>query len=398
MNIIITFAANAQGKDGKAPVRLRVRLHKRKFETTIFRIEPGYWDESRKRVRGPNARKMNLLLQKEQARMNEILVKYELAGAVLTIDMLKKEWANPSQALDFNAFLEVEVQKHSKDITPAVAAHHRVFLRAMRSFRASISFSEIDAYFVDEFRQWLEQERKLKRASVAGYLKKLKYYCTIAYRRSLLKDDPFEHVRIKMPKAQPVFLETSELERLIEIYKRNGIADETLTTAQRRALRAYLFCCFTGVRIGDAMRLTYDNIIAGKHLVYTPSKTRNSSGVVVRMKLPGPARKLMADARKEDADVLNANVIYFYKYDQTTRKYLQQLFDIAQIKRERISFHSSRHTFATQYLLRSKSALAFPTLSKLMGHSTVQQTLDTYVGITSAMLDEGMEVFNAFSL
>jgi hypothetical protein len=41
-----------------------------------------------------------------------------------------------------------------------------------------------------------------------------------------------------------------------------------------------------------------------------------------------------------------------------------------------------------------KSAMAMPTLSKLLGHSTIQQTVDTYIGITQSMLDEGMETFN----
>jgi integrase len=39
-----------------------------------------------------------------------------------------------------------------------------------------------------------------------------------------------------------------------------------------------------------------------------------------------------------------------------------------------------------------------PTLSKILGHSTVKQTMDTYVGITELMLDEGMANFNKFNI
>ena len=76
---------------------------------------------------------------------------------------------------------------------------------------------------------------------------------------------------------------------------------------------------------------------------------------------------------------------------------IKEVFEIAGIKKKKISFHSSRHTFSVTYLLNHNNAMAFKTLSEILGHSTVKQTMDSYVGITTFMLDDGMSNMNKFA-
>jgi integrase/recombinase XerD len=55
-----------------------------------------------------------------------------------------------------------------------------------------------------------------------------------------------------------------------------------------------------------------------------------------------------------------------------------------------ISFHSSRHTFATRALTKGAS---IEHVSKLMGHHSINTT-QIYAKIVSAKLDEAMDALN----
>jgi site-specific recombinase XerD len=55
-----------------------------------------------------------------------------------------------------------------------------------------------------------------------------------------------------------------------------------------------------------------------------------------------------------------------------------------------ISFHSSRHTFATRAL---KKGMRIEYVSKLMGHTNLKTT-QIYAKIVNEELDKAMDVFN----
>ena len=56
----------------------------------------------------------------------------------------------------------------------------------------------------------------------------------------------------------------------------------------------------------------------------------------------------------------------------------------------KIKFHSLRHTFATRYI---ECGMDVKTLSEMLGHSSVQITLDRYVHPTMEMKKKNMEIF-----
>ncbi len=55
-----------------------------------------------------------------------------------------------------------------------------------------------------------------------------------------------------------------------------------------------------------------------------------------------------------------------------------------------VSFHISRHTFATRAL---RKGISIDKVSKLMGHSAIRET-QVYAKIVNEELDKAMEVFN----
>ena len=70
-------------------------------------------------------------------------------------------------------------------------------------------------------------------------------------------------------------------------------------------------------------------------------------------------------------------------------KNLKIISKLAEIDKN-ISFHLSRHTFATRALTKG---ISIDKVSKLLGHSSIKET-QIYAKIINTELDKAMDVFN----
>ena len=71
------------------------------------------------------------------------------------------------------------------------------------------------------------------------------------------------------------------------------------------------------------------------------------------------------------------------------KKNLKIISKLAEIDKN-ISFHLSRHTFATRALTKG---ISIDKVSKLLGHSSIKET-QIYAKIINTELDKAMDVFN----
>jgi len=78
----------------------------------------------------------------------------------------------------------------------------------------------------------------------------------------------------------------------LTIEERDTIADHDYCDALNKQRDVFVFQCLTGCRVGDLLRLTADNIVDGC-LEYTPAKTINKSGNVVRVPLCERAQNIV---------------------------------------------------------------------------------------------------------
>jgi integrase/recombinase XerD len=72
-----------------------------------------------------------------------------------------------------------------------------------------------------------------------------------------------------------------------------------------------------------------------------------------------------------------------------TNKNLYKLAELAGIEKH-ISFHTSRHTWATRALTKG---MRIEHVSKLMGHTAIKET-QVYAKIVNKELEQAMEIFN----
>jgi integrase len=137
--------------------------------------------------------------------------------------------------------------------------------------------------------------------------------------------------------------------------------------------RAFLFGCFTGLRISDILNLTWDQ------LTYTPLNGWQLQYVQVKTKSPQyiPITKFAIDLFD---NILNCNdrIFPFLKVNAHTNKKLKEWFKKAGISK-RLTFHSSRRSFASNLLATNEVSMKI--ISSLLGHKNISTTERSYINV-----------------
>ncbi len=217
-----------------------------------------------------------------------------------------------------------------------------------------ITFKDIDQYFVEDFKAYLNHQ-DLKANTIVSYYKKLVAALKQAVKDGYLDENPSKYV--KGPKAEDTsrnFLTLEEIKKLIktdcesQIYK-----------------NAFLFSAFSGLRFSDIKGLKWKDVQGndndGYYIRFTQKKTKDSE----TLPLSNPAINLIGERGKTSDPVFKG-----LKYSAYNNTKLKNWIAKAGIDRK-ITFHSARHSFATLQLTLGTDIY---TVSKLLGHKQLKTT------------------------
>jgi integrase/recombinase XerD len=163
----------------------------------------------------------------------------------------------------------------------------------------------------------------------------------------------------------------------------------------------FIFAAYTGgLRISDVLKLKWQNF-DGTHLHIAIHKTKSQLSI----KLPNKAIAIISEFQTNKTkptdfifpmlpngtDLNNPQISYTQISSATAyiNKNLKLLATKADIQKH-LSFHISRHTWATRAL---KKGISIDKVSKLMGHAQLRET-QIYAKIVNSELDKAMDVFN----
>ena len=200
-----------------------------------------------------------------------------------------------------------------------------------------------------------------------------------------------EAVRQKKIAANPVLYLSREDKKPIKAEKSNRtfltieeVKQLATTDFKNESIKqAFLFACFTGLRISDIRNLTWGNIIErnGSFFVtITMQKTREP----LTIKLNKQAAKWLPrkNATKEVFDLPVYNAIINDNLKRWAKK--------AGIEKS-LCFHMSRHTFATMELTLGADLYV---VSKLLGHNDVSVT-QIYADIINKKREEAVDLMDS---
>lgn len=234
--------------------------------------------------------------------------------------------------------------------------------------RLQMSIMEVDVEFCRGFIKFLrmsknkrlkEAERNISNCSglqtqtiFAGALNK-------ALRDGIIEKNPMKQLsakeRFHQQESTREYLTIDELKSMIAI----PCGDEALKNA-------FLFSCFTGLRISDVRSLTWGKVLVfpngnGQYLRVKMQKTQN----YVNIPLSKDALKYMRQTDRPDEPIFRISPA-----TSVITQRLQAWADNANVNK-RISYHVSRHTFAMMLLT---VGVDIYTVSKLLGHTNISTT------------------------
>lgn len=385
-NITLYLNEDYKKDDGTRAAYLVTHIHGKKVRiNTKVCVHPDFFDPAKKQLIGnsKDIKDARLIIEQCRSRMNEIFVNYRLMQKDLTADIFRKEYENPTSFVDFYQFMDrLIAQKKGLNAENTIKTHNTL-KEKLKKFKPELMFANIDEAFIAEFQKHMKMKLKNNANTIAKMFRIFKIYMNAAKKAGLINESPFKDYRIRQVEAEREFLDPEELTKLVDEYKKPKKIKSIL---ERNTLRAFLFSCFTGLRVSDLKEIKMENI-AKDTLVFIPVKTTNTTNKTLRIPLKKGAAALIKDAAPNRL----YGRIFEFESEQKMNKRLKDICALMDIKKK-ISFHCGRHTFATIFL-REGGKLHI--LQKLMGHYSIQETMK-YVHILPDDTDEEMLLFDKY--
>lgn len=241
----------------------------------------------------------------------------------------------------------------------------------IRQFRPNLDTNAIDERFLEDYVKFM-QNRKNKEGTMYRSLAVLRKFVNILRKNGVMKNSPFENYRMPRVRNRRDYLEIDELRALYDGYFKKM---REMTFAEREAMRAFLFSCFTGLRYADLKNLCSEDIKSGKIHKWT-----QKTGQMVYIPIPRQALSLV--------DLAGCGPVLHVVNNSTFNKNLRSAAHKIGFSR-RLHTHLARHTFATSCI---SLGVPIEVVSKMLGHSALQTTL-IYANYADAAIDRVMSKF-----
>lgn len=345
-------------KEGKALVQVEATLNKRKvYMTTNVYLRPEWWNKDKKLVvNHPQAEGLNLMLWQFMLDLQNVEIELWKRGTTPTLAMIKS-CGKEVPDITFKAFSKKIINE--SDRSEKTKENLNSTVRAVCKFRQGLDFKDLSYSFLKAFEQHLRDSGKSTN-TIGKHLRQLRTIVNEAINHGIIKADdyPFRKYKIKSEKGHFEWLTPQELKRLENLKVENK--------GQRHILDAFLFCCYTGLRYSDFVRMKPDWIetVNGRPWLHFFTKKTNTE---VRLPL-----SLLFDGKALDIltryeDITKLARIYG---NHDTNVCLSRIMESAKI-RKRATFHAARHTCATLLVYQG---VPITTVQKILGHSSLRTT------------------------
>ncbi|MEM8999739.1 MAG: site-specific integrase [Bacteroidota bacterium] len=380
-------------KAGRCSLFVRITVDKQRSEISLKRkVHPDQWDSRFGKMKGtkPSTKEFNRFLEDIRTRLFQIQGGYMREGRYYTAAIIRNEFLGKDKKQrtllklydEHNGEIEVLVGKEYS--LGAYQRHLRTRKHLMRFIqkeyqRADFPLHEIDLRFIKRFEHYLKVLNIGGRNTVTKYIVNFKKIVRIAHAHDWISRDPFFHWKASWEAVEREALAERELEVLMQkqfdIERLNQVRD------------IFLFCCFTGLSYSDVKKLSADHIvwnIKGNPIIKT-QRTKTNTKCTVPL-LP-PAQSILSkyeDFQENHPKKLLLPVIS----NQKLNAYLKEIADVSGINK-RLTFHLSRHTFATTVTLAN--GVPIESVSRMLGHQSLRTT-QIYAKVLDKKLVEDMEV------
>jgi integrase len=249
-------------------------------------------------------------------------------------------------------------------------------LKHLKDFtNGHVQFSAVNEEWLELFKNYLLS--KVTANTAHGYFSKMKAAMRQAVRDKIIMTNYCEFVpNIKTSEAVRCFLTYEDLQKLAKTPCRYN-----------EVKKAFLFACYTGLRLGDCESLTWENVKENA-IHFRQKKTRG----VEYLPISESVKKLIYSGLGNLLPMPESKVFNLPSRMQIVYL-LREWVKEAGIKKN-VTFHTSRHTFAT---LSLSQGVDLYTVSKLLGHRQIKTT-QVYAKIVDEKLRAAVDLLPAIEV
>ena len=375
-------------KDGTASIEIVLTVNgERCAFSTGKRVKSCNWDKTKQQVKGKDeeAQSLNNYLKAIKAKLYQKEAELLDRGFIITAELLRDAYFDKVESLKEKSLFEV-FEEHNKEqeklvgngVSKATYWISVYTVRLLKEFvqqkykREDLYLRELNLNFIQAFHSFLKIDKGMAQNSSTKHLKLLKKIINLAVANSYMSINPFITYKVEREPVEIDFLDEEELRKIINF--------DTPLPRLERAKDMFLFGCFTGLSYIDIKTLApehFEKDNAGRIWI---KKRRVKTGVLSRIPLL-PIAKLILDKYKGGEKLLPI------QDPADINKYLKDIAILCDIKK-RITFHTSRHTFASTVTLANNISLEV--VSKMLGHTNTRMT-NHYAKLIDKCIGEQMD-------
>jgi integrase/recombinase XerD len=389
-------------KAGEAPLYLRViKDRKTKFISLSLKLKPNEWDEDKQKVKKNhnNSARLNAYISQKVADAKGEIADLERRNLSTTARKLK-EAIKGKPLTNFFDYSDNLCEKRKGALAYSTYNNYKTYLKKFEKFvgHRELMFEDITVTLLKDFASYCSSVLGNNNTTINFSLKIMKIMFKEAQKEDLIPLDlfPFNKFVVKKEKSTRRYLTAEQFQGFMDLevsskYKAQIIKD------------MFIFSVFAGgLRFGDMIELKWKNYDknAGK-ITKIIRKTGRQHSIKIGQKaidiLENYSHK---DQKQEDIIFPFANIDDVYFTDKEHRSlltgrasalnymYLKKMGKKLELPFN-LSFHISRHTFATRAL---NNGMRIEHVSKLMDHSDIGIT-QVYAKIISSELDNAVDKY-----
>lgn len=401
-SIKLILRKSQEDKSGHSPIYLRViKDRKAKFVTTGVKLKQNEWDGEKQKVKKnhPNSARMNAFLAQKVADAEGTVADQERKRKSVSARKLKEA----IKGKDMSNFFEYAHQRCERikgTVSMATYRNYKQYINKFEKFigHRDVYFDDITVTMLKDYINYMSNTLKNGATTVHYSLLILSVMFRDAQREDVISESiyPFSKVKVKRDKGKRLFLNKEQVEKLKTL--------EITYKGKDKVFRdMFIFAVYAGgLRFSDVVSLKWQDYNEKEERI---TKIIRKTGRTHQFKIGKNAIDILNQYKTEfwqptdfifpiieDVELYDANEEYQAHIINSKNilcgQKLRRLGKDIELPFP-LSFHLSRHTFATNAL---NNGMCIEYVSKLLDHSDIGIT-QIYAKVISEELDKAVEMY-----
>lgn len=390
-------------KTNLAPLYIRIiKDRKAKFISLGVKVEPKYWSEEKSSVKkgAENYKEINNFILHKRSEAEKTSLELESMSNDVTSTLITKNLKR-HKPRNFFEYADKKMEEMKNKRSYGTMEGYKWYLRKLEKFHGSrkLQFSDIDIHFVQRYEKYMYEELNNSAGTVISAFKIVKLMFNYAINEDLISPNlhPFRKYSLKKPKTTKTYLNEEQFQALLNYDSKKLRKGEIYYDM-------FIFSCYAGgLRFSDVVELKWQDYLEnGSYVVKVIRKTQRKH----QFKLPKKAVEIIDKYKTEEAKTtdyifplyingfdynISSEVQYKEKrkYNKLANHALNTIGKELELPFS-LSFHTSRHTFATRAL---NKGMRIEHVSKIMDHTDISVT-QIYAKILNKELDKAMDIMD----